>query len=332
MFQLPVVDPGIPCALVPQASRRRGALLARTLLRTGVVDAALMPARPGPDHLRNCQTVLEGWVRRELGALRMLRPYFAMNLREAGNDAGHAVGPSCTIEWGGESFGVRCVGPALEFLERHQPRLGRTVLHVLERQASRTLPIYTPAIVMECASDVYWYGESDEDMALEEACGDDADERKAMRDNMVTRAMFDSTFPGWALGGRSRPVGRRTLQRIAESASDRRVANVIESLISVLGVDLPNYDWSYREGRFVGFSGVLAWGREDELTGRVLDDYEQMISESGDYFETCGELTIAVEDHEAFAHWFDAMRPWCRATRALDGLIWQICEGDWSAK
>ena len=43
MFQLPVVDPCIPCALVPQASRRRGALLARTLLRTGIVDAALMP-------------------------------------------------------------------------------------------------------------------------------------------------------------------------------------------------------------------------------------------------------------------------------------------------
>jgi len=64
----------------------------------------------------------------------------------------------------------------------------------------------------------------------------------------------------------------------------------------------------------------------------VLDDYEQMISESGDYFETCGELTIAVEDHETFTRWFDAMRPWCRATRALDGLIWQLCEGDWSAK
>ena len=57
-----------------------------------------------------------------------------------------------------------------------------------------------------------------------------------------------------------------------------------------------------------------------------------MVSESGDYFETCGELTIAVEDHETFARWFDAMGPWCRATRALDGLIWQICEGDWSAK
>jgi hypothetical protein len=68
---------------------------------------------------------------------------------------------------------------------------------------------------------------------------------------------------------------------------------VIESLMGVLGVDPPTYDWSFREGRFVGFSGVLAWGREDELTGRVLDDYEQMVSESGDYFETCGELTIA---------------------------------------
>ena len=123
MFQLPIVDPCIPRALVPQASRRRGALLARSLLRAGVFDAALTPARPGPDHIRNCQAVLEGWVRRELGALRMLRPYFGMNLREGGSDAGHDVGPSCTIEWGGESFGVRCVGPALEFLERHQSRL-----------------------------------------------------------------------------------------------------------------------------------------------------------------------------------------------------------------
>ena len=65
---------------------------------------------------------------------------------------------------------------------------------------------------------------------------------------------------------------------------------------------------------------------------RTLSGYVTMVSESGDYFETCGELTIAVEDHETFTRWFDAMRPWCRATRALDGLIWQLCEGDWSAK
>ena len=31
----------------------------------------------------------------------------------------------------------------------------------------------------------------------------------------------------------------------------------------------PGYDWAFREGRFVGYSGVLAWGREDELTCRV---------------------------------------------------------------
>ena len=87
MFQLPSIDPSIPCTLVPQASRRRGALLARTLIRAGAFDAALMPSRPGPDHIKTCQTVLEGWVRRELGALRMLRPYFGMHLRETGNDA-----------------------------------------------------------------------------------------------------------------------------------------------------------------------------------------------------------------------------------------------------
>ena len=109
MFQLPSIDPSIPCTLVPQASRRRGALLARTLIRAGAFDAALMPSRPGPDHIKTCQTVLEGWVRRELGALRMLRPYFGMHLRETGNDASQAVGPACLRAGAaGKRFGRNC--------------------------------------------------------------------------------------------------------------------------------------------------------------------------------------------------------------------------------
>ena len=153
-----------------------------------------------------------------------------------------------------------------------------------------------------------------------------------MRDSMVTRAMFDSTFPCWALEGRTRLLGRRTLLQIAESASDRRIASVIESVLGLLAMNPSGYDWTFREGRFVGYSGVLAWGREDELTCRVLDDYEQMVSESGDYFETCGEVPIGVEDLEALTGWFDYMRSWCRATHGLDTLIWQLSEGDWSVK
>ena len=153
-----------------------------------------------------------------------------------------------------------------------------------------------------------------------------------MRDSMVTRAMFDSTFPCWALEGRTRLLGRRTLLQIAGSASDRRIASVIESVLGLLAMNPPGYDWAFREGRFVGYSGVLAWGREDELTCRVLDDYEQMVSESGDYLETCRGVPIGVEGHEALTGWFEYMRSWCRATHGLDTLIWQLSEGDWSVK
>ena len=99
-----------------------------------------------------------------------------------------------------------------------------TVLRALERCAWRTLPIYTPAVVMECASDTYWYGEFDEDMAIEEACGDDAAERESMRQGMVTRAMFNATFPAWALGGRARSLGRRTLRQLAEAGVPQGLA------------------------------------------------------------------------------------------------------------
>lgn len=332
MLTLPSLDARIPHKLVPQTSRRRGAAFARTLLRAGVVDAALLPARPSADHLRTCQAMLEGWVLRELGGLRMLRPYFAMHLRDGDADAGSGQQPSCVVEWGGESFGVRMVGPALESLERHRPRLGMTVLRALERCAWRTLPIYTPAVVMECASDTYWYGEFDEEAAIEEACGDDAAERESMRESMVTRAMFNATFPAWALGSRTRSLGRRTLRQLAEAADDRRIGDVIECVLRLLAVDLPDYDWSMREGRFVGFSGVLAWGPKDELTTRVLDDYEQMVGESGDYFEPCGEETIGAGDHAALAGWFDRLRTWCAGVKALDELTFRLTDGDWTTQ
>ena len=332
MFRIPSLDPRIPCELVPQASRRRGAVFARSLLRAGVIDAGLLPARPGHDHIKTCQAVLEGWVRRELGGLRVLRPYFSMLLRDADEHDGRGTRQSCVIEWGGASFGVRSVGSALENLENHRTNLGSTVLRALERSAWRTLPIYTPAIVMECASDIYWYGELDEEAALDECCGDDAKERESMRNAMVTRAMFSNSFPAWALGGRTKPLGRRALLQLAGAAKDRRIAGVLESVLDLLAVDMQGYDWSCRDGRFVGFSGVLAWGQDDELTTRVLDDYEQMICESGDYFETCGEDTLGAGDHEAVAGWFDYMRKWCAAVKALDDLICKLTEGDWPAQ
>lgn len=329
MFQLPTLDSSIPCELVPQASRRRGALFARTLLRAGAFDASLMPARIGSDHIKTCQEVLGRWMARELSGLRILSPQFSMRLRDADERDGRGMRPACVIEWGGQSFGVRCVGPALEHLEKRRAKLGKTVLEALEHVAWRTLPIYTPNIVMECASDTYWYGELDEESALEENCGDDAEQREEMRKSMVTRAMFDAVFPSWALGGGAKPLGRRTLLQLAAETKERRIAEVIEAVLKLMAADLPNNDWAFRDGRFVGFSGVLAWNTNDELTLRVLDDYEQMIGESGDYFESCGEDTVDANDPAVFREWFAYMRKWCDAVRALDDLIWKLTEGDW---
>jgi len=149
---------------------------------------------------------------------------------------------------------------------------------------------------------------------------------------MVTRAMFDATFPAWALGGRARSLGRRTLRQLADAADDRRIGDVIECVLRLLDVDLPDYDWSMREGRFVGFSGVLAWGPKDELTTRVLDDYEQMVGESGDYFEPCGEDTLGAGDHETIAGWFAYMRKWCAGVKALDELTCRLTDGDWTTQ
>lgn len=103
------------------------------------------------------------------------------------------------IAWYG-SGGTWAVGAALEALEAVSPKLGMTVLRTIEEAGWRTLPIFTPTMVFEAACDIYWYGEDNEEAALEENCGDDAAERDAMRADMVTRRAFDEAYPKWAIG------------------------------------------------------------------------------------------------------------------------------------
>jgi PRTRC genetic system protein F len=333
MLQLPSLDPAIPLRLEPLASRQRCARLAQAVLDAGLVREQHVPARFTGDYRHVAQAALRGWLNEQFAGLQCLAPKFTMVVGQLelddtfGEQRGSKDG--AVIEWFGYG-GLFEVGPGLERLERGHPRLGMTVLTAIEEAAWRVMPIYTPLMVMEAASDTYWCGEDDEDEAVRMSCASEEDERD-MRENMVTRAMIEKVYPPWALGYRKRRrnIGKRALNALRESVRDPGTRAAIDGVIKLRAL-LPHLqvpDWSFREGRFIGFAGLMTWGRGDDISQRVVDDYQSMIGESGDYFEDCGRQFVPLDDPQVLARWIASMQPWCEALRLIDGLLHTLIGG-----
>ena len=337
MLALPGLDPDIPLRLVPKAAKHRGAQLAKVLIDAGLINADTLPTRLGADHMATCRAALTAWLNRKLSGLRCLRPTFSLSLSEptqgdAASD-GDAVTLHGQIAWYGGG-GTWCVGAALECLEDIHPRLGLTVLRVIEDQSWRTLPLFTASTALEVAMDIYWYGEANEEVALEEAWGDDQERREEMRDGMVTRALFEGTFPAWALRGttRRRPLGHRALAAIAKRVTCARVRSVIDDVRALARLRLPEraLQAQDKEGNFIGFAGVPAWSPDDPVTPRVVDDFEQMVGESGEFFEESGTREVDLSDPDDLLAWVKDMAPWFEAVRLIDGLIFKLADRNWS--
>lgn len=337
MLALPALDPDIPLRLVPKAAKHRGAQLAKVLIDAGLINADTLPARVGSDHTATCRAALTAWLNQQLSGLRCLRPTFSLSLSEptqgdAASD-GDAVTLHGQITWHGGG-GTWCVGAALECLEDLHPRLGLTVLRVIEDRSWQTLPLFTASTALDVAMDIYWYGEENEEVALEEAWGDDQERREEMRSGMVTRALFEATFPAWALRGatRRRPLGHRALAAIAKRVTCERVRSVIDHVRALARLHLPEraLQEQDKEGYFIGFAGVLAWSADDPVTPRVVDDFEQMVGESGEFFEESGTREVDLSGPADLRAWVKAMAPWFEAVRLIDGLIFKLSDRNWS--
>lgn len=337
MLALPALDPDIPLRLVPKAAKHRGAQLAKVLIDAGLINADTLPVTVGSDHTATCRAALTAWLNQQLSGLRCLRPTFSISLSEPTQDDPASNGDAATlhgqIAWYGGG-GTWCVGAALECLEDLHPRLGLTVLRVIEDRSWRTLPLFTASTALEVAMDIYWYGEENEEVALEEAWGDDQERREEMRDGMVTRALFEATFPAWALRGatRRRPLGPRALAAVAKRVTCARVRSVIDHVRALARLRLPERarQEQEQEGYFIGFAGVLAWSPDDPVTPRVVDDFEQMVGESGEFFEESGTREVDLSGPADLRAWVKGMAPWFEAVRLIDGLIFTLSERNWS--
>lgn len=340
---LPRLAESVPRKIVPGRLGAANASISHFLLDARAFRDTDLP-ESFDDSMRACEQALAKWVAREIGPLRCLRPSFHMQvLNGLGNyvDQHHEANGREPLGYGGveiswceASVQEWPVGQCLEELEATLAGLGATVLNVLHRQSLRAYPIFTPEVACDVASWVYWYGEEDEETALDMHCGEDEAEREAARAEMVSRDLLDDAFPAWARtwpGRRSRgqgPAGWKTidLRKALPLLTDPGQRGIVADAIALARLHIEDEFRCDCDGEFVGFGAVLSWS-ESDLTTRVFDDLMQQAHE-GECHDRMGEVQIALNTPSALKKWQQSMRPRFKAIGLIDRLIGTLSGGD----
>lgn len=328
---LPHLGAGVPLELTPRRLASANATVARFLLEAKAVRERDIPATWN-DELLVCQGALDAWVKREIGALHCLAPQFVLRpvLGSARDPCGSSMQKikysQIQITWFQQDEEQWALGRGLERLEQGTPMLGATALDLLDAQSRYVYPVFTPRMTQDVASMMYWYGEDDENFALDEACPDDEQARAAMREEMVTKALLTEAFPAWALAGQAETLDASALGRIAEQASDEYARDVAALLARLARLHIKDDCRPEIEGEFIGFGAVLSW-RKDDLTVRVYDDLVNAAHQS-EFCDVMGDVFFDLHDPGAMRAWQRRMRRRFEAIRLIDGLIWRLSEAD----
>ncbi|WP_395401039.1 PRTRC system protein F [Pseudoduganella sp. UC29_106] len=328
-----MMSPDIPGIIAPSSNLRLAGVLAQYLLQAGAINPRTFNRDSTSIH-EICQSALNRWLSATTGELRCFTPHFELQLIEhpdpcvAGpcNTSGavpHHTG-SIQICWREASVCHWGVGTGLDYLEQRIPQLGSTILDAMERKGAHAYPLFTPGVALDEASYLYWRGEDDENLMLDEECGDDLEARQAMANDIVTRAAIEAAFPPWALDYDRPRLPLATLERIGgdhQCAYVRRAASLTHALLRLrtTAMSCPELD-----GPFTGFGAVLCW-RDGDLAVQISDDHANNAWQ-GDYCEEIGTVTLTLDDPEAMRGWMRKMRLNLSAIGLLDRLLWHLAE------
>lgn len=329
---IPVVAQGVPAKLDPTANTRTVARLADFLIQAGTIRSRNFPRQvESLDDV--CQAALDTWLSEAIGELNCFTPCFDLQLMTEADDAtirGVRPGRSAAISdpigieicWKEGSVCHWGIGPGLDYLEKSVPQLGSTVLDLMERKGSHAYPLFTPGLALNEASYLYWRGEDDETLALDEDCGDNEAERAAMAKDMVTRADIEKAFPAWALDYHRPTLSAATLTTITVKHPCDYVRRAAQLAIALHNTRTTAQYCPEQDGSFTGFGAVLCWN-DGDLAVQISDDYASHAWQ-GEYSDEIGKVALLLDDPATMRQWQRKVRPNLSAIGLLDSLIWHL--------
>jgi|GEM_PF-1002211 len=331
---VPLLSVDVPSVIERTQNRQTVATLAQFLLDAGMIAGRRFCGAAGSIQ-DACQLAFDSWLAAAIGDVKCFTPVFELRLAdESGNvrrpispaDRPRKLPPPRTIEvsWKEASVCHWAVGAGLDYLEACVPMLGATVLDVMERKAGHAYPLFTPGMALDEASYLYWRGEEDESLALDEDCGDDQAARDAMAQDMVTRTDIAAAFPAWALDYNRPRLSAQELSHIAANHSCSFVRKAATLASELDGTRTTAQYCVEEDGPFIGFGAVLCW-REGDLAVQISDDYANLAWQ-GEYCDEIGKAAFSLDDAAAMRRWMRKIKPNLAAIGLLDTLLLHLVE------
>jgi len=312
--------------------------LVRSLLDSGVIEAEDVARRPRSELALATSALTRRWNRVTDG-MRM----FDWNLRLEQSLDGYSydslkrtdqVWAMVQTTHGPVSCSHVSIGGAINALEQVREGLGQTVLAALYDACNMLPTICTPAYALGLAEYTYWYGESDESVAIEEAMSlHDCQSREELIEtfDFFTRDKFFRDMPEWAAEPK-RVLSRAQVRRAA--ARDEFATEVVAAMDAIW-----NIARFYGPFADVGTGGagldaidialVVRW-TEDDAVGRVIDDFLQYIAD-GEFLGAASATQLAIVGGD-IATWLRQMESTALLAKAVERLLTMLGREEYQAK
>ncbi|MFM0210408.1 PRTRC system protein F [Paraburkholderia sediminicola] len=323
---LPTLE-AVPAAYAIRSGESFVRPLALSMLDSGVIVEADVQRRPKSEAALVAEALTRRWARITEG-MRL----FDWNLRIEQAPEGYFGDRTksadhfwAMIQTTGGAVSCRhvCIGGAMQALEAVREGLGQTVLAALYDALNMLPTVCTPHFMLGLAEYMYWYGESNEAYAIDEAMQiHDVKTREELLTltDFFTRSQFFAGMPEWAALPR-RVLTRNQITRAANS--DPLAREVVDAMTTIWGIachygpfaDLRSGDVG---ADLIDFGLVVRWS-EDDVAGRIIDDYAHQACE-GEYLEASAVTPLKIVGGD-LADWLKHMEATALLAKAVEHLL-----------
>lgn len=325
LLSLPVIAPEVPSIIDIGAIGERHLRLALSMSQFGMTSDADLAGLRRTKITKNVLTRLigDGW-RRSVGqefTFKTISAYVELVLPDRSDEEFFTSGdgvPQVGMMLSASQPEWIIVGRALEAIEATHPGLGRAALRILESTLCHFGMPHTPGGALELCQHLYWFGEEDESVAMEEE-GEDADIPR--RD-----VLFDGV-PQWAYCGYSDEVvnmDSETFSACVERFADRPFGNFLASVLRLRDLERGNHDLFFPcfEEASTNLPPIVFGWRDDTDFVRIFDDNHRYCAE-GEEAPWAGMLRFDVSP-KGISEAMVSIRHTGSVLRALDEALTEL--------
>jgi PRTRC genetic system protein F len=232
---------------------------------------------------------------------------------------------------------VISIGPAIDAIEQHHPRLGQTVMHALDSGLAASCRGLNPRNGILWASYNYWMGEEDETNALAEQFDELISEYGALNPaekkahekpteddvDIFRRRDYVAAFPPWMTRRKLPTLSIPTVRRVA-AAQRGQPAQILAAAAALLewlakGKDVSNDIGGFEQTSCDMCPYLLRWNNDDPL-GQIWDDMMEQFSQTGEVLMDVNSI-FAFHDDKTMARALRRLRNFLEVLSLTETLI-----------